>query len=862
MSLLVYNLTAAPLVLANGLSTTIPASTAGAGVRGRPWYASGGELKGLTAPQYIALQAQQALSSGVGDALAVAGVNVTLTDAAGAFVANNVGQFITINGATTPANNGSFLVTARTATTITFTNAAGVAEAYTGTYSLPGLMECEWEQYEEYPTQALVVGSAQKDIADLDLAFYADTTLGLDTNPGTQALPVKTVAKLLNLIPIGGWKRACNLFMAPGAYTYSEAGGWVNAFRGSGTQCAPPALIGAYSTVFGPVAVTAVNTDGSVDVPGIAALTSGVGVVGDAISFTAGSPSGTLAVAAGGFVAAGVKAGMSVTIAGAGVNNGTFLITAVTVTTLVYTNAAGIPGTVSVLGATYNVTVDRYFGVPRMTVVSGPGVGQTRLCAGNTPTALLPHAPFTISGFGAGITAGAPATLVINAGVSAVAGAAFTITGAANPANNGPFTALTVLPNTPVAGRTTITYTNGAAVTEADYGGFAYFTGSVIQLETPSVTITLTQPWIQPISQAGYKGITFKTAGAAASWVVPEAGAAFFEGCIIDLTAGGQLVVTRGGRLNGSNQGPWVQLGALNPFSNLRNNGLFIDGLPGTNNGLNLFNMGVWLNFHVVRNLDIGCNTNSFISVVAHGRNASFTISGASTLTLGGTSATARAKFSGNRAGSPWIFGLFDNATLIRSNFIDLTNCIGNPVQVGQDDVIPTTSFVGRSGSKANLGDVAGLLNNTGVGIKYTKGSYVVIDASQYFNSGDSLTFAAGSVTLAKAGAGFVAAGIAAGMLITITGATVAANNGTFPITAVTPTTIVYTNAAGVTQAGYAGTYTVNTGFLTTVSGVGGNTEGRRVGADTQTYATVRTADGSGVKGYQDPYLNRIEPPV
>ena len=60
MSLLVYNLTAVPLVLANGLSTTIPASTAGAGVKGEPWYASGNELEGRSVPEYTTLQAQQA----------------------------------------------------------------------------------------------------------------------------------------------------------------------------------------------------------------------------------------------------------------------------------------------------------------------------------------------------------------------------------------------------------------------------------------------------------------------------------------------------------------------------------------------------------------------------------------------------------------------------------------------------------------------------------------------------------------------------------------------------------------------------------------------------------------------------------
>ena len=59
MALLVYNLSAAPLVLANGISTKIPASTAGAGVRGEPWYASGKELRGRSLAEYQALQQQQ-----------------------------------------------------------------------------------------------------------------------------------------------------------------------------------------------------------------------------------------------------------------------------------------------------------------------------------------------------------------------------------------------------------------------------------------------------------------------------------------------------------------------------------------------------------------------------------------------------------------------------------------------------------------------------------------------------------------------------------------------------------------------------------------------------------------------------------
>ena len=58
MPLLVYNLTTAPLTLANPLKTVIPPSTAGLGARGEPWYSSGAELQGLAVSDYTNLQAQ------------------------------------------------------------------------------------------------------------------------------------------------------------------------------------------------------------------------------------------------------------------------------------------------------------------------------------------------------------------------------------------------------------------------------------------------------------------------------------------------------------------------------------------------------------------------------------------------------------------------------------------------------------------------------------------------------------------------------------------------------------------------------------------------------------------------------------
>jgi hypothetical protein len=146
MSLLVYNLTAAPLTLNNGLlgapKTVIPASTAGAGVRGEPWYASGDELEGLDATAYAALQTQQS----------------------------------------------------------------------------SGLVAFEWQFAPEYPTGTLVVGSAQSDIADLNIDIYVDAAAGNDTNPGTLAQPVKTLARALAMLPVE-WRGATRIFLKSGAYT-------------------------------------------------------------------------------------------------------------------------------------------------------------------------------------------------------------------------------------------------------------------------------------------------------------------------------------------------------------------------------------------------------------------------------------------------------------------------------------------------------------------------------------------------------------------------------------------------------------------------------------------------------------------
>jgi len=63
----------------------------------------------------------------------------TATDADGDFNSDQVGQNIVVAGEANPTNNGTFPVTAVTASTITYTNAAGViAAAPTGTYATQG----------------------------------------------------------------------------------------------------------------------------------------------------------------------------------------------------------------------------------------------------------------------------------------------------------------------------------------------------------------------------------------------------------------------------------------------------------------------------------------------------------------------------------------------------------------------------------------------------------------------------------------------------------------------------------------------------------------------------------------------------
>jgi hypothetical protein len=81
------------------------------------------------------------VKAGVGDTIGGAAPNMTLTDAAALFALTDVGNFVTISGATTPANNGTFPITAFGGpTNVTYTNAAGVPEAFTGGWQITRVM--------------------------------------------------------------------------------------------------------------------------------------------------------------------------------------------------------------------------------------------------------------------------------------------------------------------------------------------------------------------------------------------------------------------------------------------------------------------------------------------------------------------------------------------------------------------------------------------------------------------------------------------------------------------------------------------------------------------------------------------------
>jgi len=76
-------------------------------------------------------------ATGTGDSFAFAAGVVTLTDAGATFTQLDVGRFITVAGSTTPANDGTFLITDYVdGNNIKYTNALGATEAYAGSWEI------------------------------------------------------------------------------------------------------------------------------------------------------------------------------------------------------------------------------------------------------------------------------------------------------------------------------------------------------------------------------------------------------------------------------------------------------------------------------------------------------------------------------------------------------------------------------------------------------------------------------------------------------------------------------------------------------------------------------------------------------
>ena len=76
-------------------------------------------------------------ATGTGDSFSLAGTTITFTDAGATFQDSDVGKSMIIEGATTPGNNGTFVITSRiSATQITYENASGATEAFAGTWKI------------------------------------------------------------------------------------------------------------------------------------------------------------------------------------------------------------------------------------------------------------------------------------------------------------------------------------------------------------------------------------------------------------------------------------------------------------------------------------------------------------------------------------------------------------------------------------------------------------------------------------------------------------------------------------------------------------------------------------------------------
>jgi hypothetical protein len=134
-------------------------------------------------------------ANGSGDSFAFSTPDVTLTDAAGLFTADMVGRDITIAGATTGGNNGTFTVKSYTSpTVIVYENASGAAEAFSGTWAVAGgdfvLLD---DASGEAPSRPIATGALTEGAVCVELGAGIFPLFALDEVAGLNALNPKNL---------------------------------------------------------------------------------------------------------------------------------------------------------------------------------------------------------------------------------------------------------------------------------------------------------------------------------------------------------------------------------------------------------------------------------------------------------------------------------------------------------------------------------------------------------------------------------------------------------------------------------------------------------------------------------------------
>lgn len=111
-----------------------------------------------------------------------------------------------------------------------------------------GSVQYEWSALPEFNTFSLVVGSAQTDVADVDIAIFVSPS-GLDTNPGTSGAPFLTFERALKALP-SAWRKSCTIFLSAGSFPYDSGQTGTNFPYGpSGPEATPLAIIGTFTDI-------------------------------------------------------------------------------------------------------------------------------------------------------------------------------------------------------------------------------------------------------------------------------------------------------------------------------------------------------------------------------------------------------------------------------------------------------------------------------------------------------------------------------------------------------------------------------------------------------------------------------------